>query len=120
MEVLFEVYGFNSATSSYSRHGRSASLIADISEEVVLIDEDIKFDYQRIPALKGYVPYHQDIDLDSRLPKGSPPTVCPEDPFIVDKVIDKRFNKRKAQYEFLVSWVGYSDQTLELPDQRKS
>jgi len=27
----------------------------------------------------------------------------------------KRFNERKAQYEFLVSWVGCSDQTWELP-----
>jgi len=105
---------------AFSRQAKLKSLIANISEEVVLNGEDIKFDYQRIPALKDYVPYHQDIDLDSRLPKESPPTICPEDtnedPFIIDKVIDKRFNKRKAQYEFLVSWVEYSDQTWVLPD----
>jgi len=110
VEVLFEEYGFDPAISSYSRHGRSGflkaskSLIANISEEVVLNDEDIKFNYQKIPVLKDYVTYHQDIDLDSRLPKENPPTICPEDtnedPFIVDKDINKRFNERKVQYEF--------------------
>ena len=67
------------------------------------------------------MPFHDDIDFEARLPKES--ASIPEDaeqadadPFIVDKIINKRFNSQKSQYEFLVSWVGYTDETWELPE----
>ena len=31
------------------------------------------------------------------------------DPYIVDKILKKRFHAIRNHYEFLVSWVGYSD-----------
>ena len=41
--------------------------------------------------------YSADSDSDS------------EDPFIVEKIIKKRFNSNETQYEYLVKWVGYTE-----------
>ena len=40
-----------------------------------------------------------------------------EDPYIVETIIKKRFNTQKAQYEYLIKWVGYlsTENTWELP-----
>ena len=48
------------------------------------------------------------------------PSACDEDhtdePYIVEKVLQKRFHSHRNQYEFLVSWVGYTDTTWETAD----
>ena len=44
------------------------------------------------------------------------------DPYVVEKIIKKRFNARKSQYEYFVKWRGYSakentwDLTSNIPD----
>lgn len=39
------------------------------------------------------------------------------DPYIVERIVDKRFNAHKSQYEYLVKWLGYdtNENTWELP-----
>jgi len=34
--------------------------------------------------------------------------------YIVNKILEKHFNGYRNQYEFLVSWIGYSDITWEV------
>ena len=66
---------------------------------------------------------HDDVDIESRLATTSEELDVnasnndedDSDPFIVDNVLDKRFHRQRNQYEYLVSWVGYTDQTWELP-----
>ena len=104
---------------------QSKCLIASVDNEIVLEDEKIIFDHRKITALKEFVPFHDDIDIDARLPKQSATNAATalvtnidndeSDPFIVNIVINKKFNAHKVQCEFLVSWVGYSNQTWELP-----
>ena len=38
------------------------------------------------------------------------------DPYIVNEILEKRFHSIRNQYEFLVSWIGYSDTTWEIAD----
>ena len=38
-----------------------------------------------------------------------------DDSFIVERIIDKQFHCQRNRYEYLVRWVGYTDQTWELP-----
>ena len=98
-------------------------LIANVNNEVSLDNDKISFDYSKVAELQEYLPFHDDADIDSRFPKQCTASATTDlvddsnesDPFIVDKIISKRFNSHKVQYEFLVSWVGYSDQTWELP-----
>ena len=129
LELTFEIYVYDHSTSSYTWNGRSGFLkackllIVNVTNEVFLDEENrtISFDHSKIADLQGYLPFHDDIDFEARLPKES--ASIPEDaeqadadPFIVDKIINKRFNSQKSQYEFLVSWVGYTDETWELPE----
>ena len=129
LELTFEIYVYDHSTSSYTWNGRSGFLkackllIVNVTNEVFLDEENrtISFDHSKIADLQGYLPFHDDIDFEARLPKES--ASIPEDaeqadadPFIVDKIIKKRFNSQKSQYEFLVSWVGYTDETWELPE----
>ena len=89
---------------------QSKCLIANVDNEIVLEDEKIKFDHRKITALKEFVPFHDDIDIDARLPKQSATNTTTalvtnidndeSDPFIVNEVINKRFNAHKVQYEF--------------------
>ena len=129
LELVFEIYAYDQSTSSYTWNGRSGFLkacrllIVNIDNEVFLNEENrtISFDHSKITDLQGYLPFHDDIDFEARLSKESA-SISEDaeqgdtDPFIVDKVINKRFNSQKSQYEFLVSWVGYTDETWELHD----
>ena len=128
LNIMFEVYEYDSLSRCYSSNGRSGflkvkCLIANVNNEVSLDNDKISFDYSKVAELQEYLPFHDDVDIDSRFPKQCTASATTDlvddsnesDPFIVDKIISKRFNSHKVQYEFLVSWVGYSDQTWELP-----
>ena len=72
-------------------------------------------------TLKDYILYHEDADVGQRVEKLSESAdSCSEnettDPYIVDEVLNKRFHAHRHQYEFLVSWAGYTDTTWELAD----
>ena len=126
--IMFNVYEYNSLSKCYSVNRRSGllktkCLIANINNDVLLENE-------KIPELKEYLPFHDDIDIDSHLAIQSTASVTTDlvddpnqsDPFIVDKIISEKFNSHKVRYEFLVSWIGYSDQTWEfscnIPDNK--
>ena len=84
----------------------------------------VVFNYVVIPELTEYIPYHDDMDLEGRLSTTSEETDVSsanndddenDDPFIMETILEKRFHRLRNQYEYLVSWVGYTDQTWELP-----
>jgi len=37
-------------------------------------------------------------------------------PYIVNEILEEHFNGHRNQYEFLVSWIGYSEITWEVAD----
>ena len=92
-----------------------------------MLEDAIIFNYQNFVELVDFLPYHDDLDAERRLTiisEGSDVTADDEDnndddddPFIVERIIDKRFHGQRNQYEYLVRWVGcYTDQTWELPN----
>ena len=105
----------------YTAAGRSALMKATTTliVEATNIDtgsiDGLKFDHSSIPNLNGYTPYHDDLDLSSMAIVESHSEQC-QDPFIVEKIVKKRFNASKAQYEYFIKWVGYSsrENTWEL------
>ena len=129
LQIIFEVYSYNPEIMSYVPEGRTGVLkahkllIACISTEASFHMENsvIKFRYEEVAALEEYMPYHEDADVVQRVEKLSESAdSCSEnetaDPYIVDKVLNKRFHAHRHQYEFLVSWVGYTDTTWELAE----
>jgi len=111
LEVIFEIYKYDPDKMLYAKDGRSGLLKAnkyllfDITNNVVYQEDEskISFDHAKLPGLNSYVPYHDDVDLETRLlANGSSPKckdqdeeyVDDSDPYIVDKVIKKRFLKR--------------------------
>ena len=129
LELIFEIYANDQSTSSYTWNGRSGFLkackllIVNITNKAFLDEENrtIRFDHSKIADLQSYLPFHDDINFEAWLLKESASIAedaeqADTDPFILDKVINKIFNSQKSQYEFLVSWVGYTDETWELPD----
>jgi len=66
------------------------------------------------------LPYHDDIDIEGRQPHEAsevePQIDDNDDPYIVEKILEKRFHQQRNQYEYLVQWVGYDDHTWEIPD----
>lgn len=127
LEVMLEIYEYDPIEQLYKMQGRTGLLkaynllITKINEEITLHNElkAISFDHTKVAGLKGYVPFYAD---EARL---SETVVDPEEQdevsdnanlYIVDEVIQKRFHPQKNQYEFLVTWIGYTDQTWELPN----
>jgi len=86
-----------------------------MTENVKVCEDDVTFNYAVIPELTEYLPYHDDVDVEGRLATISEEVDVSsasndDDPFIVETILDMR-----NQYEYLVSWVGYTDQNWELP-----
>ena len=62
------------------------------------------------------------MDLSSRIDISTSQAIPPDDsdstdPYIVEKILKKRYNSHKVQYEYFVKWQGYlpSENTWELP-----
>ena len=76
LELMFEMYAYDQSTSSYTWNGRSGFLkacrllIVNVTNEVFLDEENrtISFDHGKIADLQGYLPFHDDIDFEARLP----------------------------------------------------
>ena len=100
-----DLFTYLPESSKYIRNGRSGLLKAN-SLLLVNITENIKI-------------IGDDVDIESRLATTSEELDVNAsnndeddgDPFIVENVLDKRFHRQRNQYEHLVSWVGYTDQT---------
>ena len=76
------------------------------------------FKHSSIDALSGYTPFHPDVDIESRMLLDTDATTRTADlsiestndePFIVERVLQKHFHPQRQQYEFLVKWRGYAD-----------
>lgn len=125
--VVLNIYEYDSLHNIYTPAGRSALLLASDTLHVnvtLSIDkqvEGIKFDHCKLPELSGYEPFHSEIDFASILSANAVPTQVKSphtpDPYIVEKIVAKRFNSHKVQYEYLIKWVGYTskENTWELP-----
>lgn len=128
LQVTLDLFTFNADANKYIRNGRSgllkahSILLLNISEGVTVEENAIIFDHNNFPELLEYVPYHEDVDVEARQSNSSagsdeiPISDDSNDPFIVEKILDKRFHKHRNQYEYLVQWIGYTDKTLELPN----
>ena len=84
------------------------------------------FDHKSVPGLEDFRPYHDDLDLEVQSSRSthtlnysdnydnkseSGPTCNSsedEDPYIVEKIVAKRYNSHKCQYEYRVEWLGYN------------
>ena len=130
--TIFEVFDYDHINNSYKNAGRtgllkaSQTLITCISKDYQFVDSNgiVKFNLENISELNGFSPYHGDIDVDKQLEELQTGIDEPgdedrgdetnDDPFIVKEVLEKRFHGSRNQYEFLVSWIGYTDTTWEL------
>ena len=133
LQVAMDLFTYIPKANKYTRNGRSgllkasSLLLINITENVKVCEDDVFFNYADIPKLTEYLPYHDDVDVEGRLATISKEVdvSCAsnddenddenDDPFIVETILDKRFHSLRNQYEYLVSWVGYTDQTWELP-----
>lgn len=134
VEVMLSLFSYAANDGLYSTAGRSSLckankvLLAEVSSYVEPLGEMLKFDSQLVSTLTDYVPYHEEVDVDSRLQEFEHLDENEEaaeeeeeddedsDPYIVEKVLKKRYHAQRQQYEFLVKWLGYSetDNTWEL------
>lgn len=123
-KVVLNMYQYNSVTKLYTVAGRSALLLAsellhvNVTKHINKVAQGIQFDHSSISNLSDYQPYHSNIDLPPVSPTSAQISqTIDEDPYIVEKIISKRFNSHKVQYEYLVKWLGYStsENTWELP-----
>ena len=84
----------------------------------------INFRLEEIPTLCDYIPYHGEVDVEKRIEESlqgdeqeeESSEETSQNPYIVNEILEKRFNGHRNQYEFLVSWIGYSDITWEVAD----
>ena len=72
--------------------------------------------------LEGYVPYHEECERLLNLNNSDHRDTISDseeelEPCIVERILKKKFNVRKSQYEYFVKWKGYSakENTWELP-----
>ena len=79
----------------------------------------VKFNYQEISTLEGYIPFSENVYIEGRIEQfcGTQDidNNCnenegdQEDEYIVERIVTKKFNNHTNQYEFLVKWKDYSD-----------
>ena len=72
-------------------------------EQFIQHGEDGSITLSCVP--EGYIPFHDELDLQTLLPNIT--SSEESEPYLVDKIVEKRF--RNGQYEYLVKWRGYSD-----------
>ena len=119
-EVILTIYEYNSATNSYHANGRTALLKApgvlhaNVSKYIHHDNEKVMLGTDRLEELESYIPFSNDVNIESRLASlsstviSNPPPEEDEEEYIVENIVKKNFNARLGQYEFLVKWKGYS------------
>ena len=128
--VMLNVFEYDPISLSYTPVGRSALLYAakslhmNVSDYVTSNASCKTLDHLLISELSEYVPFHADMDLSSRIDGSTSQAIPPDDrdstdPYIVEKILKKRYNSHKVQYEYFVKWQGYlpSENTWGLPPQ---
>ena len=115
--VIVYVYSYNSDNTPAGKSGllkASNYLHVNVSDVISGAPHEIAFDHKSVPGLEDYRPYHDDLDLEihsnhsdnSDDISGSDPTCSnseDEDPYI-EKIVAKRYNSHKCQYEYRVKW----------------
>ena len=109
----------------YTPAGKSGlidNLHINVSHKITSTMEGVQLDHMTVPDLIDHNPFHSDLDLSTQSPGAADPqngskNESDEDPCIVERIVDKRFNAHKSQYEYLVKWLGYDtyENTWELP-----
>lgn len=85
----------------------------------------IALDHKIVSGLEDYRPFHPDLDLcvesasevDNIETDSIRSDTDEDDHFIVEKIVAKRYNSHKCQYEYKIKWLGYDskENTWELP-----
>ena len=120
--VIATVFEYTPTTEFYTPKGRTGMLSACSSLFVTETPENIKVNLESVPDMKDYVPYHADLDIQKRLPRDRTSlvnTACTiDEPYLVEKVVKKRFSNHRNQHEYLIKWQEYtsSENTWELPE----
>ena len=125
--VSLQMYSFDQPTSTFICSGGKTALLkatevllanasADCISSSPTDSNSLTFHDDQLPQqLSNYVPYSDDIDIESRIPDKQRPSTSAEhepdsdaaDPYIVEQIIKKRFNSRSHQFEYLIKWQGY-------------
>ena len=130
LSAMLNVYEYRADSSVYTPAGKSGliktadNLHINVSHLITSTMEGVQLDHMGVPDLIDYKPFHSDLDLSIQLPDAADPqngtdgdeSESNTDPYIVERIVDKRFNAHKSQYEYLVKWLGYDtkENTWEL------
>ena len=137
LSAILNVYEYQADLSIYTPAGKSGlikttdNLQINVSQLITTTMEGVQLDHRAVPSLIEYHPFHSDLDLHIQLSDAADPqndaNIDPvngdegesdTDPYIVENIVDKRFNPHKSQYEYLIKWLGYDakENTWELPN----
>lgn len=109
MLTLYQYSAYDSAAGTSSLCKADKVLLSDISSNVQVSGDTL-------PSLENYTPYHEDVDIDSRMELNRD---CEEviegdaeeeenDHYIVEKIVQSDITDNVSN-EFLVKWRGYSE-----------
>ncbi len=122
--VIVLAYKYHPATNTYTIDGKTGICKAAkvlLSDLTKFICTEVSGDLKITVLPTEYIPFHDDLDIEGRLPRENPSEDEDNDeeigdPYLVEKIVQRRFF-RNNQYEYLVKWCGYSDSdnTWELP-----
>ena len=120
--VIATVFEYSPTTEFYTPKGRTGMLSACSSLFVTATTKKIKLNLKSVLDVKDYIPYHADLDIQKRLPRDRTSLVNTaytiDEPYLVEKVVKKRFSNHQNQHEYLIKWQEYtsSENTWELPE----
>ena len=128
---MLSIYSYDAVTKCYHMAGRSGlcnvlkTLHLNVTPYIQHEGDTLKLDTEHgdlAIQLEGYVPYHEEcerlLNLDNV--NSDHATISDseeEEPYIVERILKKRYNSRKSQHEYFIKWKGYSskENTWELP-----
>ena len=137
--IVLLVYSYCNIENVFQPGGRTgllrtmSTLISNVSiyiDTTSISDSLVQLDLEGLKShdvLRDYIPFHDELDISSRLGTlvqtssglaTDEETDHDSDLYLVEKIIKKRYNSQKHQYEYFVKWQGYSstDNTWELPE----
>ena len=110
--VVATVFSYDESSGNYYASGKTelskapSLLHINVSKFVSQSSGRVKFNYQEVPTLEGYIPFSENIDIEGRIKQfcGTQDidNYCnenksDEDEYIVERVITKKFNNHTNQ-----------------------